>query len=79
MRKCSKICINLDAYTTDDIKYEWKKTNPIQQKEGLRQSLPSFELQDVLTDYCTSKTNTGLFDFNLLLLFMSLFNSFNNI
>uniref|UniRef100_A0A1I7VMZ9 Glutamate-gated chloride channel n=1 Tax=Loa loa TaxID=7209 RepID=A0A1I7VMZ9_LOALO len=49
-----------DAYTTDDIKYEWKLTNPIQQKEGLRQSLPSFELQDVLTDYCTSKTNTGL-------------------
>ncbi|KHN81457.1 Glutamate-gated chloride channel [Toxocara canis] len=47
------------AYTTDDIKYEWKVTNPIQQKEGLRQSLPSFELQDVLTDYCTSKTNTG--------------------
>uniref|UniRef100_A0A915PF56 Ig-like domain-containing protein n=1 Tax=Setaria digitata TaxID=48799 RepID=A0A915PF56_9BILA len=46
------------AYTTDDIKYEWKLKNPIQQKEGLRQSLPSFELQDVLTDYCTSKTNT---------------------
>jgi len=49
------------AYTTDDIKYEWKKKNPIQQKEGLRQSLPSFELQDVLTDYCTSKTNTGTY------------------
>ncbi|VDP15337.1 unnamed protein product [Onchocerca flexuosa] len=47
------------AYTTDDIKYEWKLKNPIQQKEGLRQSLPSFELQDVLTEYCTSKTNTG--------------------
>ncbi|EJW77718.1 hypothetical protein WUBG_11372 [Wuchereria bancrofti] len=47
------------AYTTDDIKYEWKLKNPIQQKEGLRQSLPSFELQDVMTDYCTSKTNTG--------------------
>ncbi|CAI4228524.1 unnamed protein product [Auanema sp. JU1783] len=47
------------AYTTQDIKYEWKATNPVQQKDGLRQSLPSFELQDVLTDYCTSKTNTG--------------------
>uniref|UniRef100_A0A7E4W662 Ig-like domain-containing protein n=1 Tax=Panagrellus redivivus TaxID=6233 RepID=A0A7E4W662_PANRE len=47
------------AYTTDDIKYEWKAVNPIQQKAGLRQSLPSFELQDVLTAYCTSKTNTG--------------------
>ena len=50
---------NLDAYTTDDIKYQWKEVNPIQQKAGLRQSLPSFELQEVLTDYCTSKTNTG--------------------
>lgn len=55
--------LNLDAYTTDDIKYEWKAENPIQQKDGLRQSLPSFELQDVLTDYCTSKTNTGQLKF----------------
>jgi hypothetical protein len=28
-----------DAYTTEDIKYEWKSENPIQQKDGLRQSL----------------------------------------
>uniref|UniRef100_A0AAF5DBI7 Ig-like domain-containing protein n=1 Tax=Strongyloides stercoralis TaxID=6248 RepID=A0AAF5DBI7_STRER len=47
------------AYTTDDIKYEWKATNPIQKKAGLEKSLPSFELYDVQTDYCTSKTNTG--------------------
>jgi len=24
----------VDAYTTDDIKYEWKREKPIQQKEG---------------------------------------------
>nr|ADZ96468.1 avr-14 splice variant c [Haemonchus contortus] len=48
------------AYTTQDIKYEWKEQNPVQQKDGLRQSLPSFELQDVVTKYCTSKTNTEL-------------------
>uniref|UniRef100_A0A0N5B9U9 Ig-like domain-containing protein n=1 Tax=Strongyloides papillosus TaxID=174720 RepID=A0A0N5B9U9_STREA len=47
------------AYTTDDIKYEWKATNPIQKKAGLEKSLPSFELYDIQTDYCTSKTNTG--------------------
>ncbi|CEF67648.1 GluClalpha [Strongyloides ratti] len=47
------------AYTTDDIKYDWKEVDPIQQKAGLKQSLPSFELQDVRTGYCTSKTNTG--------------------
>ncbi|KHJ94909.1 Neurotransmitter-gated ion-channel transmembrane region, partial [Oesophagostomum dentatum] len=52
-------CSASDAYTTEDIKYEWKSTNPVQQKDGLRQSLPSFELQDVVTKYCTSKTNTG--------------------
>uniref|UniRef100_A0A915NRB2 Glutamate-gated chloride channel n=1 Tax=Meloidogyne floridensis TaxID=298350 RepID=A0A915NRB2_9BILA len=42
------------AYTTDDIIYVWKRDNPVQQKLGLRQSLPSFELQTVLTDSCTS-------------------------
>ncbi|KAK6730423.1 hypothetical protein RB195_007099 [Necator americanus] len=51
------------AYTTQDIKYEWKATNPVQQKDGLRQSLPSFELQDVVTKYCTSKTNTAVYPF----------------
>ncbi|KAL7073103.1 hypothetical protein ACQ4LE_007905 [Meloidogyne hapla] len=49
------------AYTTDDIIYVWKADNPVQQKQGLRQSLPSFELQTVLTDYCTSNTNTGTY------------------
>ncbi|CAJ0577752.1 unnamed protein product, partial [Mesorhabditis spiculigera] len=49
------------AYTTDDIEYVWKRENPIQQKQGLRQSLPSFELADVTTDYCTSRTNTGAY------------------
>ncbi|GMT37487.1 hypothetical protein PFISCL1PPCAC_28784, partial [Pristionchus fissidentatus] len=29
------------AYTTDDIKYIWKVQNPVQLKEGLKQSLPS--------------------------------------
>nr|CAD2173282.1 unnamed protein product [Meloidogyne enterolobii] len=49
------------AYTTDDIIYVWKRDNPVQQKLGLRQSLPSFELQTVLTDSCTSNTNTGTY------------------
>ncbi|EPB75167.1 hypothetical protein ANCCEY_05738, partial [Ancylostoma ceylanicum] len=58
--RCRKhSAVTSDAYTTQDIKYEWKATNPVQQKDGLRQSLPSFELQDVVTKYCTSKTNTG--------------------
>ncbi|KRZ76556.1 Glutamate-gated chloride channel [Trichinella papuae] len=47
------------GYTTEDIKYEWKEDGPVQLKDGLKNSLPSFELQDVTTGFCTSKTNTG--------------------
>ncbi|VDP23492.1 unnamed protein product [Soboliphyme baturini] len=47
------------AYTTEDIIYAWKSEMPVQLKDGLRRSLPSFELQDVTTGFCTSKTNTG--------------------
>jgi anionic glutamate receptor len=39
--------------------YMWRIDNPIQQKDGLRSSLPSFELTSVDSSYCTSKTNTG--------------------
>uniref|UniRef100_A0A914WL87 Uncharacterized protein n=1 Tax=Plectus sambesii TaxID=2011161 RepID=A0A914WL87_9BILA len=49
------------AYTEDDIKYIWKEENPIQLKAGLNSSLPSFELADVSTSYCTSTTNTGTY------------------
>uniref|UniRef100_A0A915ICK4 Uncharacterized protein n=1 Tax=Romanomermis culicivorax TaxID=13658 RepID=A0A915ICK4_ROMCU len=54
----SRFCI-YDAYTTADIKYEWKRDIPVQRKAGLESSLPSFELQDITTGYCTSKTATG--------------------
>ncbi|CAD6197043.1 unnamed protein product [Caenorhabditis auriculariae] len=47
------------AYTTKDIMYHWKNVKPIQIKEGLRQSLPSFLLSAVKTDVCTSNTTTG--------------------
>ncbi|KAI6218986.1 Glutamate-gated chloride channel [Aphelenchoides fujianensis] len=49
------------AYTTDDIEYEWKAEDPVQQKAGLNTSLPSFQLKNVSTTYCTSKTNTGTY------------------
>ncbi|CDW57393.1 Neur chan memb and Neur chan LBD domain containin g protein [Trichuris trichiura] len=47
------------AYTTEDIEYKWKAEGPVQLKDGMKNSLPSFELQDVITGLCTSKTNTG--------------------
>ncbi|CAI4229845.1 unnamed protein product [Auanema sp. JU1783] len=49
------------AYTTQDIEYGWKSENPIQIKDGLRQSLPSFLLNSVRTGNCTSVTNTGAY------------------
>lgn len=50
-----------DAYTTTDIVYDWKAEMPIQIKDGLNRSLPSFQLEEVKTNYCTSHTATGLF------------------
>ncbi|PIC27400.1 hypothetical protein B9Z55_019667 [Caenorhabditis nigoni] len=49
------------AYTTNDIEYQWKKDKPVQLKNGLHSSLPSFQLNNVYTDLCTSKTNTGTY------------------
>ncbi|CCD69051.1 Ig-like domain-containing protein [Caenorhabditis elegans] len=49
------------AYTENDIEYRWKKTDPVQLKKGLHSSLPSFELNNVDTTLCTSKTNTGTY------------------
>ncbi|CAB3397342.1 unnamed protein product [Caenorhabditis bovis] len=49
------------AYTENDIEYRWKEVNPVQLKAGLHSSLPSFELNNVSTTLCTSKTNTGTY------------------
>ncbi|WKY09157.1 hypothetical protein Q1695_001931 [Nippostrongylus brasiliensis] len=49
------------AYTDNDIEYRWKETDPVQLKDGLNSSLPSFQLNNVSTTYCTSKTNTGTY------------------
>ncbi|VDM66259.1 unnamed protein product [Strongylus vulgaris] len=44
-----------------DNKYIWKSEEPVQLKQGLSSSLPSFQLNNVSTTYCTSKTNTGAY------------------
>ncbi|KAF7634234.1 Ig-like domain-containing protein [Meloidogyne graminicola] len=49
------------AYTDTDIEYRWKEFQPVQLKQGLESSLPSFQLTNVTTGYCTSKTNTGTY------------------
>lgn len=47
-----------DGYTTEDLMFVWKKEDPVQITTNLH--LPRFTLEKYLTDYCTSKTNTGL-------------------
>ncbi|CAJ0929448.1 unnamed protein product, partial [Mesorhabditis belari] len=49
------------AYTTNDIEYRWKEQQPVQLKDGLNSSLPSFELSNVSTAFCHSHTNTGTY------------------
>ncbi|KAL3076679.1 hypothetical protein niasHT_039289 [Heterodera trifolii] len=49
------------AYTDSDIEYRWKQQDPVQLKDGLESSLPSFQLTNVSTTSCTSKTNTGTY------------------
>uniref|UniRef100_A0A8R1DWG6 Ig-like domain-containing protein n=2 Tax=Caenorhabditis japonica TaxID=281687 RepID=A0A8R1DWG6_CAEJA len=49
------------AYTDKDIEYRWKKSKPVQLKNGLNDSLPNFLLDKVSTTFCTSKTNTGTY------------------
>ena len=46
-----------DGWTTDDLKYQWKKDDPVQITHDLH--LPRFSLEKYVSDYCNIKTNTG--------------------
>lgn len=54
----------IDGYTTEDLMFVWKHEDPVQITTNLH--LPRFTLEKYLTDYCTSKTNTG----KLIMLFI---------
>lgn len=47
------------GYTEDDLKFVWKKENPVQTPKDL--SLPRFTLETFNTAYCTSRTTTGAY------------------
>ena len=49
-----------DGYTTDDILYLWKPTDPVQIAQNL--SLPRFSIENYASSYCNVKTNTGKFN-----------------
>ncbi|GFT55023.1 glutamate-gated chloride channel [Nephila pilipes] len=46
------------GYTTEDLVFLWKKDEPVQLVKTLH--LPRFTLEAFLTDYCSSRTNTGI-------------------
>ncbi|GFY62490.1 glutamate-gated chloride channel [Trichonephila inaurata madagascariensis] len=46
------------GYTTEDLVFLWKKDEPVQLVKTLH--LPRFTLEAFLTDYCASRTNTGI-------------------
>ena len=48
---------SVDGYTTDDITYLWKHTDPVQIAKGL--NLPRFSIEKYSNSYCNVKTNTG--------------------
>lgn len=56
-----------DGWTTDDLVFLWKEGDPVQVVKNLH--LPRFTLEKFLTDYCNSKTNTGM----LYLLFIIIY------
>ncbi|KAI8045979.1 hypothetical protein M5D96_002172 [Drosophila gunungcola] len=46
------------GWTTNDLVFLWKEGDPVQVVKNLH--LPRFTLEKFLTDYCNSKTNTGV-------------------
>lgn len=48
-----------DGYTTEDLIFVWKKTDPVQVTKNLH--LPRFKLERHLTKSCTASTNTGTY------------------
>ncbi|XP_015790733.1 glutamate-gated chloride channel isoform X1 [Tetranychus urticae] len=45
------------GYTTEDLVFQWKRDDPVQVVKNLH--LPRFGLSNYVTEYCTSRTNTG--------------------
>ena len=46
-----------DGWTTDDLQYLWKDSEPVQIVKDLH--LPRFTLERYISDYCNIETNTG--------------------
>jgi len=63
------------GYTTDDIIFKWKHSDPVQFTPVI--NLPKFSLSQFNTDYCDSQTNTGTYScLRVDLVFKRDFNSY---
>lgn len=54
-----------DGWTTEDLVFQWKQTDPVQVARNMH--LPRFILEKFQTDLCNSITNTGKFTTKLVL------------
>ncbi|XP_076062287.1 glutamate-gated chloride channel-like isoform X2 [Oratosquilla oratoria] len=54
------------GWTTEDLVFLWKSVDPVQVTKNLH--LPRFTLEQFITDYCNSKTNTGEYSCLLVVL-----------
>lgn len=48
-----------DGWTTEDLIFEWRETEPVQVPENMK--LPRFIVEKVQTDFCSSNTTTGMY------------------
>jgi len=53
--------LNMISYgwTTEDLIFEWRETEPVQVPENMK--LPRFIVEKVQTDFCSSNTTTGMY------------------
>ncbi|KAL1435638.1 hypothetical protein MTO96_001509 [Rhipicephalus appendiculatus] len=56
-RQTCGIAVASYAHTSEDIVFLWRQGDPVQVKRSLH--LSKFSLTKFMTDYCTSRTNTG--------------------
>ncbi len=58
-----------DGYTTKDLIFTWKYTDPLKIKENLE--LPEFAINGAVTGGCTKSFSTGIFSLLFLRCLMS--------
>ena len=54
-------CFLTDAFSTDDIKFAWRESNPVRLSERASVLGPDHELGEITTDDCSAVTMSGVY------------------